>query len=345
MFKPKLTEPLPAATNLVKMIGSEWVAVKNKFFVQVLAPKGGGAGIAMAIRREVPKTESPSVAQSWVKDAALDEVAAAMCFREREIPAGEAIFSEISYYAGPKAYTQLKLLGNRQDDVMEFGSWLYPISKLLLIILSFLYKLIPNYGVAVILLTLIVRIAFWPVTHKSTESMKEMQKIQPLINQVREKYKDKPQKMNQEVMAVYKEHKVNPMSGCLPILVQIPVFIALFTVLRSAVELRFAEFLWIKDLSEPENLLAGIVPFGLNILPILMAATMFWQQKLTPTAGDPQQQKMLLYMMPIMMLFMFYTMASALVLYWTVSQVISIYQLYRQKRKAAEEESAAHATA
>ncbi|MDD4871749.1 MAG: membrane protein insertase YidC [Kiritimatiellae bacterium] len=345
MFKPKLTEPLPVTTNIVRMLASDWVAVKNKFFVQILAPKGGSAGITLNVRREVPQTENPAISQTWVQTATLEEVSTAMRYRERELAPGESLFNEISYYAGPKEYAQLKLLGNRQDDVMEFGYWLYPISKLLLVTLNFLYKIIPNYGVAVILLTILVRIVFWPVTHKSTESMKKMQQIQPLINQVREKYKDKPQKMNQEVMAIYKEQKVNPMSGCLPILVQIPVFIALFTVLRSAVELRFSEFLWIRDLSEPENLLAGIIPFGLNILPIAMAATMFWQQKMTPTAGDPQQQKMMLYMMPIMMLFMFYKMASALVLYWTVSQILSIYQLYRQKRKADEEEKAKHAKA
>ena len=344
MFKPKLTEPLPSETNVVRMLATDWVAVKNKFFVQVMAPKIAGNGLNIGVQREVPQNESRSVAQSWAQSAALASVSASMCYRERELPAGDSIFNEISYYAGPKEYNQLKLLGNRQDDAMEFG-WLYPISKLLLVTLTFLYKIIPNYGVAVILLTIIVRIIFWPVTHKGTESMKELQKIQPLINQVREKYKDKPEKMNKEIMGIYKEHKVNPMSGCLPILVQIPVFIALFTILRSAVELRFAEFLWIKDLSEPENLLAGIVPFGLNLLPIAMAATMYWQTKLTPTAGDPQQQKIMLYMMPIMMLFMFYTMASGLVLYWTVSQVISIYQLFRQKRKAKAEELAEHVKA
>lgn len=345
MFKAKLTQPLPVSTNIVKMAGSDWVALKNKFFVQILAPKAVFEGVAMDIRRSIPETESATDSQTWSQTAALEEVSAAGCYRERDLKAGDAIYNEISFYAGPKEYAQLKLLGNRQEDVMEFGYWLYPISKLLLVTLNFLYKMIPNYGVAVILLTILVRIIFWPVTHKSTESMKEMQKIQPLVNQVREKYKDKPERMNKEVMALYKEHKVNPLSGCLPILVQIPVFIALFTVLRSAVELRFSEFLWIKDLSEPENLLAGIVPYGLNILPILMSATMFWQQKMTPTAGDPQQQKMMLYMMPIMMLFMFYTMASALVLYWTVSQVLSIYQLYRQKGKAEKEEAAEHAKA
>ncbi|MBL7017170.1 MAG: membrane protein insertase YidC, partial [Kiritimatiellales bacterium] len=158
----------------------------------------------------------------------------------------------------------------------------------------------------------------------------------------KEKYKDNPQRMQQETMALYKENKVNPMGGCLPMFVQIPVFIALFAVLRSAIELRFSKFLWINDLSEPENLFAGMVPVvgSLNILPILMAATMMWQQKLTTgsaaaTPEQQQQQKMMAVMMPVMMLFFFYSMPSGLVLYWTTSQVLMIAQLLIKKKKEA----------
>jgi len=136
-------------------------------------------------------------------------------------------------------------------------------------------------------------------------------------------------------MQLYRENGVNPVAGCIPMVIQMPVFIALFTVLRSAVELRFQSFLWITDLCEPEGLLAGVIPFpasGLNILPIVMTGTMVLQQKLTPAAGDPQQQKMMQFM-PLMMLFIFYNMASALVLYWSVSQALSILQLYTQQRK------------
>ena len=138
-------------------------------------------------------------------------------------------------------------------------------------------------------------------------------------------------------MLLYREHGVNPVAGCLPMVIQMPVFIALFAVLRSAVELRFAPFLWIKDLCEPEALITfgfqiPLLGNALNILPIIMAGTMFLQQKMTPSAGDPQQQKMMQFM-PLMMLFMFYNMASALVLYWSVSQGLSILQLYLQQRK------------
>jgi YidC/Oxa1 family membrane protein insertase len=164
-----------------------------------------------------------------------------------------------------------------------------------------------------------------------------MQAIQPKVTALREKYKKDPQRMNREVMALYKENKVNPMAGCLPMLVQIPVFIGLFTVLRSAVELRFANFLWISDLSEPEGLLRGVLPFpesGLNVLPVYMTVTMVLQQQLTPTAGDPQQKKMMMFM-PVIMLLLFYGMPSALVLYWSTSQTLAIVQLLLQRRQSA----------
>ena len=198
--------------------------------------------------------------------------------------------------------------------------------------------MLPNYGVAIIILTILVKIVFWPLTHKSTESSKKMQKLQPLIAELKEKHKDAPQKMQQAQMALYKEHGVNPLASCLPMLVQLPIFIALFTVLRSSIELRFASFLWIADLSEPEGLLDGMIPLigSLNILPIVMTGTMIIQQQLTPTAGDPQQKKMMM-MMPAMMLLFFYNMASALVLYWSVSQCLSIAQLLMQQRKSKQE--------
>jgi YidC/Oxa1 family membrane protein insertase len=239
----------------------------------------------------------------------------------------------MSYFVGPKEHARLKRLGEHQGDVMEFG-WFSWMCKPLLMILNKIHAVVRNYGLAIILLTALVRIVFWPVTHKSTESMKKMQKLQPLITEIREKHKGDSQKMNQEVMALYKERKVNPMAGCLPMVIQIPVFIALFTVLRSAVELRYASFLWISDLSEPENLFAGMIPVvgALNILPLFMTATMVWQQRLTPTAGDPQQQKMMM-IMPVVMLFIFYSMPSALVLYWSTSQCLAIVQLLVQRRK------------
>ena len=247
----------------------------------------------------------------------------------------------MSYYVGPKDYSRLKPLANHQVEVMEFGRWFGWLCPPLLLTMHAIYKVLPNYGVAVILLTCLVRFILWPITRKAMQSMKEMQKVQPLVNELREKYKDKPQKLNQEIMALYKEHKVNPMAGCLPMALQIPVFIALYTMLRSPVELRYAGFLWIKDLSEPERLFAGSAVFNifpmslvgsLNLLPIFMTATAVWQQRLTPTTGDAQQQRMMMIMMPVVFLVMSYNWASGLMLYWTVSQLLSIAGMLWQRR-------------
>ena len=293
-------------------IGEEqdWIAVKNRFFVTALAETGAeNAGFDASVKRD---TES---AVLRTKSVAVDAA-----FRSAPLE------RHFTVYSGPKKQSALWDLGMR--DVMEFGMWrwvCYPMVK----VLNFFYAIIPNYGIAIILLTILVRIIFWPLTHKSTISMRRMSEVQPLIKELQAKFKDNPQRLQQEMFALYREKKVNPMAGCLPMLVQIPVFIALFTVLRSAVELRYASFLWISDLSEPERLFADWFPFGgLNILPILMAATMALQSALSPTAGDRSQQRMMMVIMPIMMLVMFYSFPSALSLYWTLSQVISIGQMW-----------------
>ncbi|NQT94286.1 MAG: membrane protein insertase YidC [Lentisphaerae bacterium] len=305
-----------------------WAAVKNKFFVQIVVPEDDGATAELVALRDM---ENPG-------SLTIREVYASLRYEGKALAPGESLARKHAVYLGPKKHSLLVARGEHQEKIMEFG-WFAWLCKPLLWILTGIHKVLPNYGVAIILLTALVRIVFWPVTHKSTESMRKMQSIQPLVSEIRKKHESKPQKMNQEIMALYKEHKVNPMSGCLPIVVQIPVFIALFTVLRSAVELRFASFLWISDLSEPEGLLAGLLPIPLNILPLLMTATMVVQQRLTPSSGDNQQQKMMM-IMPVVMLFIFYNMASALVLYWTTSQCLSIAQLLLQRRKKAAEAEA-----
>lgn len=315
----------------------DWVAVKNKYFAQILTPDGGGEKVTVHAVRRVLLAEmaDPKIKP---KSATVDEISASILLPELKLGAGEVFARAIQYYVGPKKYSELSKNGLHQVDVMEFGMWA-PVGKLLLKIMNWIYSipLIHSYGIAIILLTILVRVVFWPITRKSTESMKKMQEIQPLVKAVQAKYKDNTQKQQQEVMALYKEHKVNPLGGCLPMLIQIPVFIALFVVLRSAIELRFAHFLWIKDLSQPENLFPGILPFGLslNLLPIFMAGTMFWQQKLTPSASaDPNQQKIMMFM-PIMMLVMFYNFAAGLALYWTTQNILMIVQQLMMKKAKA----------
>ena len=321
---------LPKSIVKQENIPVDWVAVKNKFFTQILVPDGGGIAYRIIADRVTIEGEDQNPALK-PKRADIKSVAVSVIMPEKTLAGGESFNQTFKLYLGPKKYSVLRTLGLHQEDVMEFGMW-SPVCKFLLTVLNITYDFIPNYGVAIIVLTLLIRIIFWPLTHKSTESMKRMQELQPLMTALKAKHKDSPKKMQEETMALYRKHKVNPVSGCLPMLVQIPVFIALFIVLRSAIEMRFAPFLWISDLSAPERLFADILPIPLNILPIFMAATQVWQQTLMP-ATDPNQQKIMMFFMPAIMLVMFYMMPSALVLYWSANQCIVIIQQLIQKRK------------
>ena len=198
-------------------------------------------------------------------------------------------------------------------------------------VLKWLYNYIHNYGVAIILLTILIKIVFWPLTQKSFKSMQKMKKIQPKIAQVREKYKDDREKLNQELMGLYNTYKVNPMGGCLPMVLQIPVFIALYRMLNTAVELRHEPFLWwINDLTAPDRLNIGFeIPYlgGIPVLTILMGVSMFAQQKMTPSSGDPRQEQIML-LMPVIFTVFFINFPSGLVLYWLVNNILSIVQQY-----------------
>ena len=302
----------------VRVAGAQkWVVVKNRFFVAALCSStAANSGFETTISRDMNAANyRPASVAASVRLA------------------DDAAKRTSVFYVGPKKQALLWDLGMK--DVMEFGMWrwlCYP----LVWVLNFFNNMIPNYGVAIILLTILVRLLFWPLTHKSTVGMKRMQEIQPLMKEIQAKYKDNPQRLQQETWALYKEHKVNPMSSCLPMLIQIPVFIALFNVLRSAVELRYAPFLWIGDLSEPEALFSSWFPFGgLNILPILMAVSTGLQSAFTPSTGDKNQQRMMMVFMPAMMLFMFYSFPSALSLYWFLSNLFSILHMWIIRRQTA----------
>ena len=308
---------MPEETAIKYPGAQKWVAVKNRFFVTAFCSStAANAGFEATVAR----------------DLAASNYRPASVFAKVRL-ADDAAKRTSVFYVGPKKQSLLWDLGMK--DVMEFGMWrwlCYP----LVWVLNFFNNMIPNYGVAIILLTILVRLLFWPLTHKSTVGMKKMQELQPKMKEIQAKFKDNPQRMQQETWALYKENKVNPMSSCLPMLIQIPVFIALFNVLRSAVELRYAPFLWIGDLSEPEALFSSWFPFGgLNILPILMAVSTGLQSAFTPATGDKSQQKMMMIFMPAMMLFMFYSFPSALSLYWFLSNLFSIVQMWIIRRQTA----------
>ncbi|OQY12637.1 MAG: hypothetical protein B6I31_02815 [Desulfobacteraceae bacterium 4572_19] len=214
------------------------------------------------------------------------------------------------------------------------------IAKPCLWLMNFIYKFIPNYGVAIIILTILIKLLFWPLGNKSYKSMAEMKKLQPLMMEIREKYKNDKQRMNKEVMGLYKTYKVNPMSGCLPMIVQMPIFFALYRMLYSAIELRHAPFFgWITDLSAPDRLFhfGFQIPFmdppcGIPVLTLIMGGTMILQQKMSPPAGDPTQAKMMM-LMPVFFTFIFINFSSGLVLYWLVNNVLSISQQYYITKK------------
>lgn len=287
-----------------KILGPEvsWSGFESKYFLAALVPS------------------SPSLTTlSLVKDGP-DKVIVSLKAPRNIIPPGQTGLTNYSLYLGPKDYSLLKELNAGLENAIDFGDWLKWLAMPLLIILKFLHgSVVHNYGVAIIILTALIKLIFWPLGNKSYRSMKEMQKLQPLMTELRDKYKEDKARLSQEMMALYKAHKVNPMGGCLPMVIQIPVFFGLYKTLLNAIELRHSPLIWwIQDLSAKD-------PY--YITPIIMGGTMFLQQKMTPPAGDPMQAKIMLFM-PIIFTAMFLNFPSGLVIYWLFNNLISIGQQY-----------------
>ena len=278
--------------------GVVWSAFGDKYFMDaVISDKGSIATVRLA---------RPG-SDSLIRDISSPIIS---------IPAGQSVALDYSLYYGPKDLDILKAQGNRLEEAIDYG-WFAPISKPLIYALKFLYKYTGNYGFAIIIITCILKMLFFPLTHKSYKSMKEMQKLQPKMAELKEKFKNDRDAMNKAVMELYKTHKVNPMGGCLPMLVQIPVFFGLYRALMYSIELRHAPFLlWITDLSAKDPYM---------VTPIVMGVTMFIQQKMTPSNMDPVQAKMMLAL-PVVFTFMFLNFPSGLVIYWLVNNVLTIAQ-------------------
>ena len=244
-------------------------------------------------------------------------------------------------FFGPKSTQVLKDVGHDLGKAIHFGMFDI-IAKPLLWFMNFIYSKIPNYGIAIIVLTILTKILLWPLGSKSYKSMSEMKRLQPLMAEIREKHKDDKKMMNQEIMSLYRTYKINPMGGCLPMILQIPVFFALYRMLYQAIELRHAPFfLWINDLSAPDRLFHFSFsipfmqpPYGIPVLTVIMGATMLLQQKMSPPPGDPTQAKMMM-LMPIVFTVIFINFSSGLVLYWLTNNILSIaQQTYIQKKYA-----------
>ncbi|MDT8317503.1 MAG: membrane protein insertase YidC [bacterium] len=277
-----------------------WFAQEEQYFLSAIIP------------------EESSVKKIVAKKLHGDLIASALVYPDISLSPGEGATFSSTFYSGPKDIYLLKDVGAGLEGTINLG-WFHAIAEPLLRFLKLIYSFTGNYGYAIILLTLMIKIVFFPLANKSYKSMKEMQKLQPIMAELREKYKNDKERMSREVMELYKKNRVNPLSGCLPMIVQIPVFIALYNVLMNAIELRHAPFhFWITDMSIKD-------PY--YITPLIMGATMFLQQKLSPSAPDPTQQKVMM-MMPVIFTFMFMNLPSGLVLYWIVNNVLSITQQY-----------------
>ncbi len=251
----------------------------------------------------------------------LDDLIIASSYSQQYvIPPGKTVEQDLGMYIGPKEYNSLKLYSQYGlNTALSFG-FFDIVAKPLLISMNWINKYVGSYGWSIIILTFIIKIILYPLSLKSFKSMKGLQKIQPLMKELQEKYKDDRQRQNQELMKLYKDHKINPMGGCLPLVLQIPILFALYRVFQSAIELRQTPFhifgTWLPDLSAPDPYL---------ITPLLMGASWFIQQKMTPTPGDAMQQKIMM-MMPLIFTFMFLTFPSGLVIYWLISNILSIIQ-------------------
>lgn len=299
--------------------GVRWMGYEDNYFMTTVVPQEMGQATAHFSLTDESKVTS-------ILAGAADTIA----------PQASKEYKYTLYF-GPKELKLLKTLGSDLERAVDFG-WFDVIARPTLYLLNFLYKFVGNYGVAIILVTVLIKLLFWPISQKGMESMKTLQKIQPKMAKLREKYQDDKVRQQQEMMKLYQTYKVNPLGGCLPMVLQIPVFFALYKVLLQSIELRHAPFLlWINDLAAPDRLFIGFdIPWlhGIPVLTLLMGGSMFLQQKMTPTTGDPTQAKIMLFM-PVIFTFMFLNFASGLVLYWLINNLLTIGQQYLVNRKTA----------
>jgi len=308
----------------------KWVGVHNRFFALTTIPMEGATGGRVYSTKTMPRplNDPQEEGEQYAHDTGI---LASLQFEAQVLQPGESIIQEFTTYAGPKEYQVLLAHGqtyeNSIDLVMGYNTPVFGLfAKLLLRSMNGLHNFGLGYAMSIIVITIIIKILFWPLTRASTISMKRLAAYGPQMAEIKAKYKEDPQKMNKRTMEFMREHKINPLGGCLPILIQIPVFIGFFTMLRTAVELRGAKFLWACDLSQSDTV-AEIAGFPINPLPMIMGVTMLLQARLTPVSptADPTQQKIMKYM-PLMFIVILYNFSAGLTLYWTVQNMLSILQ-------------------
>ena len=302
--------------------GAEWVAVSDQFFTTLVAPLTAKADAVWGRRFDIERTP----------DQKLLGIEGALGMPGFEVQPGQSYSARFEIYAGPKLYHRLAQLPHNEAEIMDFGMFKL-VCQFLLNFMNLLHSWLHDYGLAILALTTIIKLTLWPIQNKANRSMRQMAALSPKMQELKEKYKDDPTRMNQEVMKLYKQYGINPVGGCLPMMIQIPIFFGLFKMLGQAVELRNAKFLWVKDLSQPDTIAhLPLLGWPINIIPLCMAATQIWLMAMTPKTGDPTQRRVMMFT-PLIFLFICYNFAAALALYYTAQNLFSILQFYQNRNQ------------
>ncbi|MCC6232985.1 MAG: membrane protein insertase YidC [Verrucomicrobiales bacterium] len=319
------SEYVGQSTNLA------WAAVHNQFFATIAIPRD------RSTRLFARHVDLPGMVATG-SQVPLVGYQAAFLYPAEELPSQQQRVREFDLYVGPKDYKTVAGLGNNADVVMGFDNYFGGrfsgfFARALLLAMNGLHKVGLSYAMAIIAITVIVRLLFWPLMAASARTSKRMAALQPQIKELQERYKDNPQRLNQKMLELWREHKVNPAAGCVPILIQFPILLGFYSMLQTAIELRGESFLWACDLAQPDTI-AMVMGYPVNPLPLLMGATMLWQARLTPMSPsmDATQQKIMKYM-PLMFMVFLYTFSAGLTLYWTVSNLLSILQMKLTKAR------------
>jgi YidC/Oxa1 family membrane protein insertase len=298
------------------LANADWAAVSDQFFTTLIAPLTAKGNGVWGHRFDVSQN--------------MFGLAGALRMPGYQLSPGQSYTARFEIWAGPKIYHRLARLDHNEAEIMDFGMFKI-VSQFLLNFLNWLHGFLGSYGWSILALTAVVKIVLWPLQGKANKSMRRMSLLNPKVQELRDKYKDDPTKMNQEVMKLYKDYGINPVGGCLPMAIQIPIFFGLFKMLGQAVELRNAHFLWVKDLSQPDTV-AHLFNIPINVIPLCMAATQIWLMAMTPKTGDPAQRRVMMFT-PLIFLFICYNFAAALALYYTTQNLFSIVQFYYNKRQ------------
>jgi YidC/Oxa1 family membrane protein insertase len=318
-----------------------WTAVANQYFNTLISPvvdqklmsdqQRALRGVGVWARQfNIPVEEWTKAGRVRITTKPLDAIDGAIAMAGFTLEPGKSVTRQFSAIAGPSEYGRLRLLDNYETEILDFGMFGW-ISKGLLWSLNTLRSLLGSYWAAIMVLTVFIRSAMWPLQNRATQTAKKMQALSPKLKELQDKYKDDPMRLQQETTKLWREYGINPVGGCLPMFVQIPIFFGFYNMLNRAVELRNNGFLWVQDLSQPDTI-ARFAGVPINILPLVMAVTMIAQMRLSPKAGDPVQQRIMMFM-PLIFIALCYNYAAALALYWSVQNLFSIVQLYVTRDK------------